>query len=72
MCMLLEAGGGTGHKRGRSRQVKKAPRQHMKEAVRRRRKVMTGGLRTGVSRHCWPGLACGLLAGGLWFGLPGP
>ena len=64
MGALLQAGGGTAHKRDRLRQVKKAPRQRLKEAVRRRRKVMAGCLRIGGSRQWWPGLSYGLLEGG--------
>ena len=42
--VMLEAGGGTLHELDRLRQGKKALRQHMKEAKRKRRKVVADGL----------------------------
>ena len=42
--VMLEAGGGTVHELDRVRQEKKTLRQHMKEAKRKRRKVVADGL----------------------------
>ena len=45
MDLMLEAGGGMVHELDRLHQEKRALRQHMKEAKRKRRKVVADGLR---------------------------
>ena len=54
-----------GHEPDRLRQVKIALRQYMKEAKRKRRKVVPDGLRIWDPWQGGPGLACSYLSGGL-------